>query len=64
MFFEMAGFPEKCEKAVSEGLEFFRTVGWHSMDDFLLFHAIQNSLNMNDTEKARLFINRLSTSMN
>ena len=63
MFFEIAGFPEKCEKAVSEGLEFFRTLGWHSMDDFLLFQAIQNSLNMNDTEKARLFINRLSTSM-
>ncbi|RPH84835.1 MAG: hypothetical protein EHM75_10415, partial [Desulfobacteraceae bacterium] len=63
MFFEIAGFPEKCEKAVSEGLEYFRTVGWHSMDDFLLFHAIQNSLNMNDTVKARLFINRLSPSM-
>jgi ATP/maltotriose-dependent transcriptional regulator MalT/DNA-binding SARP family transcriptional activator len=63
MFFEIAGFPEKCEKAVSEGLEYFRTVGWHSMDDFLLFHAIQNSLNMNDTAKARLFINRLSASM-
>ena len=63
MFFEVAGFPEKCQKAVSEGLEFFRTLGWHSMDDFMLFHAVQNSLNMNDTEKARPFINRLSTSM-
>ncbi len=63
MFFEVAGFPEKCQKAVSEGLDFFRTLGWHSMDDFVLFQAIQNSLNMNDTEMARLFINRLSTSM-
>jgi ATP/maltotriose-dependent transcriptional regulator MalT/DNA-binding SARP family transcriptional activator len=63
LFFEMAGFPEKCEKAVSEGLEFLRTLGWHSMDDFALFHAILNSLNMNDAEKARLFINRLSTFM-
>ena len=61
LFFEMAGFPEKCEKAVSEGLEFFRTLGRHSMDDFALFHAILNSLNMNDAGKARLFINRLST---
>jgi DNA-binding SARP family transcriptional activator len=33
------------------------------MDDFVLFQAIQNSLNMNDTEMARLFINRLSTPM-
>ena len=64
MFFELAGFPEKCEKAVSEGLEFFRTLGLHSMDDFVLFQAIQNSLNVNDVEKARLFINRLSTSVN
>lgn len=64
IFFDMAGFPEKCEKAVSEGLEFFRTLGFHAVDDLLLFHAIQNSLNMNDTEKARLFINRLSTSSN
>ncbi len=64
IFFDMAGFPEKCEKAVSEGLEFFRTLGFHAADDLLLFHAIQNSLNMNDTEKARLFINRLSTSSN
>ena len=29
----------------------------------MFFHAIQNSLNMNDTEKARQFINQFSTSM-
>ncbi len=63
LFFEVAGFPEKCQKSVHEGLEFFRALGFHSLDDFILFHAIQNSLNMNDTEKAGLFINRLSTSM-
>ena len=27
MFFEMAGLPEKCLKSVSEGLEFFPTLG-------------------------------------
>ena len=66
MFFEMAGFPEKCLKSVSEGLEFSRTLGedmavGHS--NFLFFQAIQNSLNMNDTEKARQFIKQFSTSM-
>ncbi len=62
MFFEMAGFPEKCDKAVSEGLEFFRYPGeGMCMDEFLFFQAILNSLNMNDTEKARQFINQFST---
>ncbi len=66
MFFQVAGFPEKCIKSVSEGLEFSRTFGEAGTigSNFLFFQAIQNSLNMNDTEKACQFISQLSTSMN
>ena len=66
MFFQVASLPEKCLKSVNEGLEFIQetireveAIG----SNFLFFQAIQNSLNMNDTEKACQFISRLSTSM-
>ena len=65
MFFEVASLPEKCLKSVNEGLEFARFQGGPLALrlNFLFFQAIQNSLNMNDTEKARQFINQFSTFM-
>ena len=66
MFFQVASLPEKCLKSVNEGLEFIQKTIREVEDigsNFLFFQAIQNSLNMNDTEKACQFISRLSTSM-
>jgi DNA-binding SARP family transcriptional activator len=66
MFFQAASLPEKCLKSVNEGLEFFQKTIREVEDiesNFLFFIAAQNSLNMNDIEKARQFINLFLTSM-
>jgi len=50
-------------EAVSEGMKLSRTTGIHIADQPLLAHAVSSSINVNDSEKARQFLDKLNASL-
>jgi DNA-binding SARP family transcriptional activator len=64
MFYQFTGSHEKCMEAVSDGMKLSRMTGIHITDQPLLAHAISSSININDLETARQFLDRFASSLN
>jgi len=63
IYYQFTGSHKKCMEAVAEGMELCRTTGIHIVVRPFLAHAISSSLNVNDSEMARQFLDRLASSL-
>ena len=53
---------EKCLEAVSDGLELSRSTGIHVIDHFLLTQGISSALNVNDIQRAEIWLEKKALS--
>jgi hypothetical protein len=52
VYHNFAGLPEKCLKAVSDGLELSRTTGIRTFDSFILYQGVESALRLGEYETA------------
>jgi DNA-binding SARP family transcriptional activator len=64
MFNNFAGFPEKCLKAVSDGMGLSRTTGIHTLDSFILYQGVESALRLSDYERASTWLEEMGSSLN
>ncbi len=63
MYNNFAGLPEKCLKAVSDGLELSRTTGIHTFDSFILYQGVESALRLSDYETASNLLEEMGSSL-
>jgi DNA-binding SARP family transcriptional activator len=61
LFYRTIGLPERCLKAVSDGLELSQRTGIHVLDKMILLQGIFSALSANDVEMAGKLLEKMAS---